>query len=125
MFCLLSGHENIEKENFLEVMSLFDNPLPPSCHLGSPFDEPLPPSLGGDVIYERPLSLSIYKEQFPKKTPKNILSRFNDLKTQTIFSVKNKRMKMLMAFQRVEPDALLLKLFVLFNSSSSTKKISM
>ena len=28
------------------------------------------------------------------------ISCFNDLKTQTIFSVKNKRMKMLMAFQR-------------------------
>ena len=41
-FCQVRSHENIEKENFLEVTSLFDNPLPP-CHLESPFGEPPPP----------------------------------------------------------------------------------
>ena len=36
-------------------MSLFDDPLPPSCHLKSPFGEPPPPLHVGDVLCERPL----------------------------------------------------------------------
>ena len=38
----------------LEVMSLFDDPLPPSCHLKSPFGEPPPPLNEGDVLCEWP-----------------------------------------------------------------------
>ena len=38
----------------LEVMSLFDDPLPPSCHLKSPFGEPPPPLHVGDVLCECP-----------------------------------------------------------------------
>ena len=45
-------------------MSLFDDPLPPSCHLKSPFSEPPPPLHVGDVLCERPhkLLFSYYLE---------------------------------------------------------------
>ena len=37
-------------------MSLFDDPLPPSCHLKSPFGEPPPPLHVRDVLCEWPPS---------------------------------------------------------------------
>ena len=42
-------------------MSLFDDPLPPSCHLKSPFGEPPPPLHVGDVLCEWPLTVLPYK----------------------------------------------------------------
>ena len=59
-------------------MSLFDDPLPPSCHLKSPFGEPPPPLHVGDVLCEwphiGPQSLFLFEKKLVK-----IICIFHDL----------------------------------------------